>query len=382
MSDDSFQVLALCLAVAAAGAALENTPIGRRISGAMIAIILAAVLSNAGVLPTAAPAYDVIWSYLVPLAIALFLLDANLITIFRSGGRALTLFLFGAFGVVAGTLLGASALPLGDFTPEYGALFSASFVGGSANFAAVADAVNTQGRPEVAAAMAVDNVLGLFYLVLIGAAARSSAVQKWLPARRPPDPEHRKQSGTPGAEERPVNTGADTEDSLFQILLPLAAAAMVCFAGKALADAFGHAAYSVLYITVIMLALATVTRWTRAQLASARSVAMLFMYLFFVVLGSGVDVRSIFESAPALFIFVAIIIIVHLAVMLAGAKALRLGYPEVVVISSACIGGPPIAVALATLMGWRHLVTAGLVTGIFGYAIGNFIGIGIHAVLG
>ena len=45
--------------------------------------------------------------------------------------------------------------------------------------------------------------------------------------------------------------------------------------------------------------------------------------------------------------------------------------------SNACILGPATAAGLAGTKGWKTLVTPGILVGILGYAIGNFIGVGL-----
>lgn len=48
-----------------------------RISGAIIALIGAIILSNTGVIPTDSPVYDAIWGFIIPLAIPLLLFHVN-----------------------------------------------------------------------------------------------------------------------------------------------------------------------------------------------------------------------------------------------------------------------------------------------------------------
>jgi len=60
---------------------------------------------------------------------------------------------------------------------------------------------------------------------------------------------------------------------------------------------------------------------------------------------------------------------------------LKLDLAEVMLASHACILGPPTAAALAASKGWRALVTPDILVGMFGYAIGTFIGIGLAALL-
>ena len=368
-SQNTFAILTICLVIAFISIRLEKTLIGRRVSGAMVAIILAALLSNMKILPSTSPAFEFIWLYLVPLAIALFLIRADMITILKDGGRTLLAFSFGALGTIVGSLLGPILLDVGPHDTEYAAIFAATFTGGALNFAAVADAISFRMPTELAAAIAVDNVLGLSYLILLGAVAQWATVQKWLPVGADQDELKKDDARTP------PRTG------LGDLVLALAIAAGACTIGKYIANLFGHDNYFILYITFVMVAVATVARRWLEHLECAELMAMMFMYLFFVMLGTGADVSAMFASTISLFLFVALIIATHLLFTLAGARLFQINYREAIIASSACIGGPPIAVAIAVLFGWRNLVTAGVIAGVLGYAVGSFIGIGVYAAL-
>lgn len=364
-------VLTACMAIAAIGMRLEDTSFGRRVSGAMIAIVLAALLANLGVIPASAPTYDFIWRYLVPLAIALFLMNADLISIVRGGGRTLIAFAFGALGTTVGSLLGPQLLELGRNGTEFAAIFAATFTGGAINFAAVAEAVNFKNPSALAGAFAIDNVIGISYIVLLGSAATWPVAQKWFPP------------AALQADAETENQGSEDELAIktLNVVLALAIAACACAIGLWLASAFGHANYSILYTTIIMIGVATLARSRLDALRGGSAIAMLFMYLFFVMLGAGADFSAMLDSTMELFWFVVLIICIHLAFTLVGARIFGLGHAEIIIASSACIGGPPIAVAFAALFGWHHLATAGVVTGVLGYAIGNFIGVGVYALL-
>ena len=69
----------MLLGAAAFGYWAETTRWGRRLSGAIMTMGCTFLLSNLGVIPAAdVPAYDVVWGYLVPLAIPLLLFQADL----------------------------------------------------------------------------------------------------------------------------------------------------------------------------------------------------------------------------------------------------------------------------------------------------------------
>ena len=57
-----------------------------KLSGPVLALLIAMILSNTGVMPTDAPSYAFIGDFLVPLAIPLLLLKANLLKIAKETG--------------------------------------------------------------------------------------------------------------------------------------------------------------------------------------------------------------------------------------------------------------------------------------------------------
>lgn len=75
------------------------------------------------------------------------------------------------------------------------------------------------------------------------------------------------------------------------------------------------------------------------------------------------------------------IIVVHFNFVLAVAKVLKLDLAEVIVDFGAALVGAAVTAAIATSQGWRKLLTPGILCGIFGYAIGTFIGVAITKFL-
>ncbi|MDX1388682.1 MAG: DUF819 family protein, partial [Acidobacteriota bacterium] len=76
--DQHWAIWVVLLAAASFGLWADRTQWGARISGAVTTILVTFALSNLGVIPAQAPAYDVVWAYLVPLAIPLLLFRADL----------------------------------------------------------------------------------------------------------------------------------------------------------------------------------------------------------------------------------------------------------------------------------------------------------------
>lgn len=371
-TDNVFGLLAGLLCLAAVAAALEETRIGKRISGVGIVLVGALAASHFEVIPRSAPLYDAIWTYLVPFAIALFLLKADLVKVFAEGGRVLVAFVIGAVGAAAGALLGAFFLDLGPNEPAIAAVFSATYIGGSLNFVAVAEAVRFNESSELAAALAIDNILGTGFIIFINLFAGWVLLQRMYPWRS---------ESIWGAAESP-DVDEASKVKLPNLLSAIAVAAVVVAVSASAAGALGLDRYALLFITVLMTVVATGGRKFVARFRGEDIVAMIFMYLFFAIIGAGADVAGMLNAAPEMFMIVLMIFAAHLVVLFLAGAVLKLNYAELIVASLACITGPPVAAAIAILMKWRNLVAPGILTGILGYVVGNFVGVGVFRLFG
>lgn len=371
-STNVFGLMAVLLVLSAIATRLESTRWGRRISGVGLILIFTIASAHFGLIPRSAPIYGTIWTYLVPMAIALFLLKADLVRVVSEGGRVLIAFLAGMVGTAFGALLAGILLDIGPNEASLAAIFSATYTGGSLNFVAVAEAIGFNDKSQLAASLAIDNILGVSFIIALNLAAGWKYAQSQFPWRA----------------EGLVVLGAanEIEDdgpiTLNGLLVGLAVAATVVALSEGLAAWIGFPQYSLLVLTIIMTLVATLGRRFVAHLRGEDIVAMIFMYLFFAIIGAGADIYGMLSAAPALFALVLIIFTMHLVFLLAAGKIFKLNYGELIIASLACVGGPPIAAAIAILFKWRNLVIPGILTGILGYVVGNFIGVGIFAVLG
>lgn len=370
--ENSFLMLAAVSSIVAFGFVSERTALGRRLSGAVIVLLLSAALANAGLLPKAAPLYDSIWSVGVPLAVALYLLKADIVGIAREGGSVLIAFIAGVIGVVAGAFVGALFFDLGVEEAALAAVFSATYSGGSLNFAAVAEALSFRDEALLAAAVAVDNVMGIGFFAFLSLAGGAVAFRRGFAARAEQLTEEN-QSGS-SVSDVPRFDGGDFAFTIF-------VAAFICALGGLVANLVGYSQYRILFITTFAISFAAIAKPLWPRLGGAEVLATVFMYAFFVMLGAGAGVREMLDAPVMILPFVLLIFVTHFGAVLLAAKLFKLNYGEIIVASGACIGGPPIAIAYAVLFGWRSLAGPAIGVGVLGYALGNFVGIGVHSVL-
>ena len=278
--DDIFGLLAALLVICALAAGLERTSWGKRLSGAGIILLTALVAAQVGVLPRSAPLYGAIWTYMVPLAIALFLLKADLVKVFSEGGRVLLAFLAGMAGTAAGAGLASLFVDLGESEAAIAAVFTATYTGGSLNFVAVAEAIGFDDGSQLSAALAIDNILGVGFIVLLNFAAAWGLFQRWYGWR----------SEALHASGETHDTGEAAPASLLGLLSALALAAGAVALSGLIARVTGVADYELLVLTLLVTLVATIGRRFLAGLRGEDVVAMIFMYLFFAIIGAGADI--------------------------------------------------------------------------------------------
>ncbi len=368
-ASDAFSLLAIALGVVFVSERLEKLRFGRYLSSVVWVIVLGVVLANAGLVPHEAPAYTLITTYLVPLAIPLMLVEADLPTVFRKGGRTLVAFMIGAAGTLIGTAAAFATVDLGSSGDKLAGMFAATYIGGSMNIVAVAEATELNDAALFAAALAADNLAGTLYLVLLAFLAGQSWVARHFGAPV--------QQSAAGPEPR------DTADSHSGSLLPpLVFSGLICAAGHWLATQLGAPAFAILWITLLSVIAVNIAPGRFRALRGGFRTGMLFMSLFFFVIGAGADVSRLAGSAVSLLMFAGIVLAVHFAVIASVGRMLGVGIAELAIGSNACVLGPGPAAAMAAGNRWHTLITPALLCGVFGYVIANFLGVGIAWWLG
>jgi uncharacterized membrane protein len=77
------------------------------------------------------------------------------------------------------------------------------------------------------------------------------------------------------------------------------------------------------------------------------------------------------------FWFTTLVVAIHGVLTYGGARLARLDVETTSVASQAAIGGPSSALALAVGRDWKALVLPGIMVGLLGYAVGNYLGLGV-----
>jgi uncharacterized membrane protein len=369
--DNIFALGTFLFGLAWLGFWIDTHPIGKKTSGVVWVLMVAMLFSNLRIIPLSSPAYDFVGGSLVPLAIPLLLLKGDLRKIFRESGGVMISFCIAASATVAGVLVGFFLLDLGEIGPKVAGVYTGGWIGGAVNFLAVSKAVEMTPT-EFSVSISASSVVSVTALLLLIVIPSVKAIVRFFPEY---------QAEHPPVMDTQLSDAAAPAFRLTHVSGALALSFAICAVAQWIAGALDMSQYSILFITLITIGVANAFPAAMHKLEGEFEVGMLLMYLFFAAVGAGTDAITFVSNALNLFFFGMIIILVHLALVLVGARLLKIDLAEAIVASGAALVGPAPTAAIAISKGWKELVTPGIMCGIFGYVIATFIGVSVTALL-
>ncbi len=397
MLRDPLLVVAFMLAVVAFARWLEERyDVIKKISSAVVCTLLGITLANVGVIEHTGPAHEAVFTYAIPYAIVLVIMGTQMKELANAGRPLLIAYLAACIGsFVGGTVAGATMAGwVGPETWKLSGAFSAAFAGGGMNFAAVGQGLEVEPSTFAAAALA-DNLSTVPYLlfqVWLAGILAAMFLRRCGPASlRAQAAASAEDDGQEADEEAMRRRWTDTDISItdFAILggLPLAALWLARLIRGALSEALPsisdasmtHGLVSflsevpeVLWLTTIALIVAQLP-WVR-KLRGAEVLSYFALHIFFIALGAASDLATIVDAGVPIFSFMIAIIGIHVVVAYGIGWLFRIDLATVSIASQAAIGGPGSALAIGMAMKWHRLVAPAVIVGIFGYALGNYLG--------
>lgn len=396
-ADNSWALLAIMCGWVALSIYLEQKYTwAAKMSGAIIALIGALLLTNFNIIPTNAPVFDdIVWGYAVPLAIPLLLLQCDIRKIWKESGRMLIIFLIGSIGTTVGALLAATVLK-GTIPGIEGiaGMMTGSYIGGGVNFAALAGAFNIPDGMVAATTVADNLLMALYFFALI-------AIPSIGFFRKHYTHPHLDEVENIGVSEESKTLAAAywgrKEISLKDIAINFALSAIIVAVSTKIAELLtsviptSNVAFSMLnalfgnkylIITTIAMIIATVASEKVEKLAGSQELGTYLIYLFFFVIGVPASIMQIVQNAPMVLVLCLIMVTVNMLFCFLFGKIFKFNLEDIILASNANIGGPTTAAAMAISKGWTKLVGPIMLVGTLGYVIGTYFGIFVGNILG
>lgn len=364
----------LCIAVFFA-TWLSRFPWGKTVGMPIWAILICALLSNLGVIPSAmdgSPVYDGVFLYLAPLGIFITMLEVDLKSIKKAGFPLLMMFLLGSLATVIGVLVSwflvNPAVQIGELAPAIAGMFTGTYIGGSINFNAIAlhYEVNQSGN-LYAAATVVDNLIGTPWI--IATLILPKYLQKFFPRKKLAS----------------AHTGDKSKGIEYVSISSMASLLALGFLGitvsKVLVGWFPQVP-EIIFLTTLALILAQFP--SVQQLYGKHTVGFFMILIFLAVIGTLCDFGALAQTgelAGTLMLFVGLLVLIHGLVIFGVGALLKMDWDVIAVASQANVGGNTTAIASAESLNRPDLLLPGMLVGSLGNALGTYVGFAVAGLL-
>ena len=337
------------------------------------------ISSNLGIIPQDHDLYLWIRTYMLPTALVLMLLSANVPALAKLGGKAILTVLAGTLGIALGAIISFSILQI--WLPEeawkgIGAL-TGSWIGGSANMVAVATSV---GTPEamLGPIIVVDTIIGYGWMGIVIALSvfQNRLDEKNKVDRSIVDELNKRMKNLYDTNRRPLKY----IDLITMLAVGFGVGYAMVHLGEYLPDvgavltSFG---WAIILSSLIGIAL-SFTRLSDLEFAGASSVGSFFFYLLLATIGARADLAGILD-APVFLLAGILIIMIHATVLFTLGKMLKSPMFLIATASQSNIGGPITAPIIATVY-QSSLAPVGLLMAVVCSISGTFVALFVAQV--
>lgn len=355
----------------------------KKVGAVLICYGLGLIVGNMGVLPEGAEKYqNLITEITIPLALPLILFSMDVKKWLKMAKSTFISLIIGLFTVLLMIFIGFWIFSDGiEESWKVAGMLVGIYTGGTPNMAAMKTALNVSQELYILT-HTYELTLGAIYLVFILSVGQR--VFLWiLPPYKSPDSEKAIEVGKLNLEDE-----FESYDGFFKrkIFVPLLAAfglsVLILGVSYAISLLFSKdfsTAAIILFITTFGIAASFVPK-----IKAIKKTFQLGMYLiliFCLAVASMADISKLADISFSLFYYVGLAMygshILHVLI----ARIFKIDADTVIISGSALICSPPFVPVVAGALKNREIILTGLVIGIAGYAVGNYLGILVAYIL-
>lgn len=354
----------------------------KKIGAVLICYGVGLIVGNMGVLPEGSEKFQSLLTDIsIPLALPLILFSLDVKSWFKIAPKALLALLTGLFSVIITIFLGYWVFKgsIAEIWKVAGMLVGV-YTGGTPNMAAMKTALNVSQELYIMT-HTYELTLGAIYLVFILSVGQR--VFLWF---LPPF----KTNETAKNEGEEVNLEEDYESyiGIFNkgIFLPLLGAfgLSVAILGVSYSlsllfpEEYSTAAI-ILFITSFGIAFSFVPKIKKIK--KTFQLGMYLILIFCLAVSSMADISKLSNISFSIFYYIGLVMygshIIHIIL----ARIFKIDADTVIISASALICSPPFVPVVASALKNRQVILTGMVVGIAGYAIGNYLGVIVAYIL-
>ncbi|MGF1739885.1 DUF819 family protein [Vibrio profundum] len=357
------------------------------IPGLLLCYFLPSLLNSFGLInPNESKLYFVASRYLLPAALVLLIISADLKKIIGLGPKALIMFFTGTIGIIIGGPIAILLIDLFDPNLVEGDVWrglttvAGSWIGGGANQAAMKEVFNVNN--DLFSAMITVDVIcaNIWMAILLIMAGRHKKVDKWLKADTSAIEELKV---TVSKYEKENSRPISTTDTIKIIAIGFGLTGLAHFFSDLIAPWIAHTApelskYSltsgffwlIVLVTTFALIASCFKPAKKLEHAGASKIGSAFIYILVATIGMQMDITAIFDNLGYFFIGITWLTI-HAVLMIVVAKLIRAPLFFLAVGSQANVGGAASAPVVAAAF-HPSLAPVGILLAVLGYALGTY----------
>ena len=356
----------------------------RRVGSIIIAYVIGCGLGLTGLIPDTEEMHAVqtgVASAAIPLAIPLLLFSSDLRSWMRLAPSFLKSTFFGLLGcalaIVAGFLICGTSDP--QFFANVGGMLTGLYTGGNANLASLKIALGVDDTTYIltSAYSTMMSAVYLFFVIICG----KRVLRLFMPDFHD-DNNSQGDDMTIENHDDELFLGLFRKDNLRDLGTALLLTVVIILVGAGIASLCPKSAFQSVFILTISLfsVLASLVGRVR-RLKRTFEAGTFFILIFSVAVASQVSLRTLTEVNPDLFLFVTIVTIGSMFFHVLLSALFRIDTDTTLVTSISLICSPPFAPVMGGALKNKAVIGPGIAVGLFGYAIGTYLGFAIAHLL-
>lgn len=356
----------------------------RRVGSIIIAYVIGCGLGLTGLIPDTEEMHAVqtgVASAAIPLAIPLLLFSSDLRSWMRLAPSFLKSTFFGLLGcalaIVAGFLICGTSDP--QFFANVGGMLTGLYTGGNANLASLKIALGVDDTTYIltSAYSTMMSAVYLFFVIICG----KRVLRLFMPDFHD-DKNSQGDDVTIENHDDELFLGLFRKDNLRDLGTALLLTVVIILVGAGIASLCPKSAFQSVFILTISLFSVLASLVVRVRrLKRTFEAGTFFILIFSVAVASQVSLRTLTEVSPDLFLFVTIATLGSLFFHVLLSALFRIDTDTTLVTSISLICSPPFAPVMGGALKNKTVIGPGIAVGLFGYAIGTYLGFAIAHLL-
>ncbi len=344
------------------------------LSPIVLCYVIGILIGNLG-FPVNEELANTITEVTILLAIPMLLLSTDIVAWLKHARSTILSFALCLVAVLIISVLAAFVFQNYVETPaQVAGMLVGVYTGGTPNMASIQLALDAPKETFVVLNVCDLFVSGLYLIFLTSIAQR--VFLRFLPAFKSSHQEEIGASQTPSHLESTTWLSLPEKERILFFLSPLGITILIVALSLGVVFLLKGAidlALLILLLTTFSIIASLVPRIR--ELKGAYPFGQYLLLIFSVAIGMLADATKLWESSPSLLLFTVVVVIGSILLHLLLAYLFKIDADTVIITSTAAIFGPLFVGQIADVLQNRSLIFSGMVTGLVGYAVGNYLGL-------